>query len=272
MATRETHLNHLSLFYDELINFINKLRIDGFSIGINQYLNIQELLVKLVAEKIVPIDPIELQSFIGPILCISPEEQEHFDRRYEHWVKQFTNQQPSESEYPLFNKDTLSHDDYQSTVAVVNKRNRHWKKSLILSGAIIALLMTHFHYDPISGTLLLLFINFRWFWLKNKTRLFLTRHRTSEMKVKTLFLSIDKPPDLTFQTLSFIHTAQEFRRHRMVVSQNLDIPGTIEKSIHYGGCFFPVMEIRKVTPERISLQVYTYKFFFNPTTKLRYAN
>jgi formylglycine-generating enzyme required for sulfatase activity len=48
-------------------------------------------------------------------------------------------------------------------------------------------------------------------------------------------------------------TSQEFRKHRTISSDQLDIQASIEKSIQHGGWFIPVMGVKKVSPEYLAL-------------------
>jgi len=266
MAGRTSHIDHLPLFYDALFDFINQLQIDGHSIGIQQYLNVQELIVTFAADNLLPLDPKDLQSYIGPILCSSPEEQLSFDHRYDIWVKQF---RPT----PLDDKadDMDSHephdinrqsDDIQPAVTAVQKHGTYWKKLFWGSGSIFAFLLTIsivyqnweiiVSYGAICGMFMMILITLRWIWWNYEAKQFLSRRSTSQKVVRHAFF-VDKPSDTPFQSMSLIHTAQEFRRHYMIESQELDIYATIEKSIQQGGWFSPVKGIRKVMPEYLAL-------------------
>ncbi|ETR70820.1 MAG: hypothetical protein OMM_02956 [Candidatus Magnetoglobus multicellularis str. Araruama] len=266
MAGRTSHIDHLPLFYDALFDFINQLQIDGHSIGIQQYLNVQELIVTFAADNRLPLDPKDLQSYIGPILCNSPEEQLSFDHRYDIWVKQF---RPT----PLENEadDMDSHephdinrqsDDIQPAVTAVQKRGTYWKKLFWGSGSIIAFLLTIrivyqkwetiVSYGAICGMFMMILITLRWIWWNYEAKQFLSRRSTTQKVVSHAFF-VDKPSDTPFQSLSLIHTAQEFRRHYVIESQELDIYATIEKSIQQGGWFSPVKGMRKVMPEYLAL-------------------
>jgi hypothetical protein len=248
MAASTSHIDHLPEFYNALFDFIHHLRLDGFSIGIKQYLNVQQLMVTLAADHQMPIDPKELQSFIGPILCTDPDEQVTFDRRYDQWVRQFRPKTSEDKISPKVHEDSPLSDDIQPTIAAVQQRETYWKKLFWFSGALIALLMTLtilykswesiLYYGALSSVLVMVLILIWWLWWNYETRMFLSRRKTAG-KVVTHPFFVEKPSDTPFQSLSFIHTAQEFRRHRVIETQELDIAATIERSIQQGGLVHP---------------------------------
>ena len=262
MAAKTSKINHMPLFYDSLLDFIHQLRMDGYAIGIGQYLHVQELLIKLAANKQMSDDPKELLSFIGPVLCSTSEEQDIFDDRYLQWAHQFS---PKISEDISISDSSDEIQDSQkihANIKTVQKRSRYWKQIFGISWGIIAIFMgmmlfyaaweTVFHYGVLSGLFLLLLIIFWRIWLHFEARKFLTR-RSSPEKVMNKSFFVDKPSDTPFKTLSLMQTAQEFRRHRVVTSEQLDIPATIEQSIKQGGLFTPVKGIQKISPEYLAL-------------------
>jgi formylglycine-generating enzyme required for sulfatase activity len=262
MATQSSGLNQLPRFYDALMGFIHQLRADGFSIGMGQYLYVQELLVKLAAAGQMPENPKELQSFIAPVLCQTPAEQAEFDDRFARWVRPFSPQKtvrvsPSETQ-----DDIPVPEKIQSKVKTVHRREQYWKQFFMICGVSIAVFMglmliyaawkTIFQYGVYAGLFLLIMVIIRWLWLHHEARLFLSRRSESE-KVMTRHLFVKKPSDAPFVTTRFMQTSQEFRRHRTIASGQLDVKASIEKSIQHGGWFMPVKGTRKVSPEYLAL-------------------
>jgi hypothetical protein len=212
MATRTSGLNQLPLFYDALQGFIHQLRLDGFSIGIGQYIYVQELLFKLAADRQMPGDPNDLKSFIAPILCQTPEEQAVFDDRYDRWVWHFFPKKTSDvspSEKP---DDKQIQDKIQSKVKTIHRREQYWKQFFIISGVILSVMIglmliysawkTIFQYALYGGMFLLIIIMIRWLWFRYELRMFLYR-RSEYEKVMTrhlfsgsLLIRLLSPPGL----------------------------------------------------------------------------
>lgn len=72
---------------EHLVSLIDDLReVLGFNVTTNQYIAAQDLIVKLAAHGALPADPRELDVWLGPVLCASPEEQAHFYPYYRQWV------------------------------------------------------------------------------------------------------------------------------------------------------------------------------------------
>ena len=71
----------------QLIEFIDELRRSGFSIGTQQYFAVHDLLIALAAHGRLPKAPEGLKTWLAPILCASPKEQESFYREFDHWLE-----------------------------------------------------------------------------------------------------------------------------------------------------------------------------------------
>jgi len=71
---------------DDLIEFIDELRLAGYDISTQQYIGAQNLLLGLAANGHLPPDPRALHTWLAPVLCSSPREQENFYRRFDRWV------------------------------------------------------------------------------------------------------------------------------------------------------------------------------------------
>ena len=73
---------------EDLIEIISDLRALGFDIGTQQYIAAQDLLIALAANGELPASPRGLRTWLAPILCSSPREQENFYRYFDRWVAQ----------------------------------------------------------------------------------------------------------------------------------------------------------------------------------------
>lgn len=74
-----------------LMQFLDELRDAGYSIGVQQYIAVQDLLLTLAAEGTWTGELTELhrlKRLIGPIVCSSITEQESFPTQFEQWVEQ----------------------------------------------------------------------------------------------------------------------------------------------------------------------------------------
>lgn len=73
---------------EKLIEFIDELRHSGFNIGTQQYLAVQDLLILLAAQGRLPAEAAGLKTWLAPVVCSSPKEQEYFHREFDRWLKQ----------------------------------------------------------------------------------------------------------------------------------------------------------------------------------------
>jgi uncharacterized protein with von Willebrand factor type A (vWA) domain len=79
-----SNFNHLT---DNLLNFIDDLRVAGYNIGLEQYIAVQNLILALTAQGRLPAKLADLQTFLAPILCHSPKEQEDFAQHFADWAR-----------------------------------------------------------------------------------------------------------------------------------------------------------------------------------------
>jgi len=79
-----SNFNHLT---NDLLNFIDDLRVAGYNIGLEQFITVQNLILALTAQGRLPAKLADLQTFLAPILCHSPKEQEDFAQRFADWVR-----------------------------------------------------------------------------------------------------------------------------------------------------------------------------------------
>ncbi len=80
-----SNFNHLT---DHLLNFVDDLRVAGYNIGLEQFITVQNLIMALTAQGRLPAKLADLQTFLAPVLCHSPKEQEDFAQHFEKWVNQ----------------------------------------------------------------------------------------------------------------------------------------------------------------------------------------
>jgi hypothetical protein len=71
---------------EDLISFAEDLRLAGFNFATHQYIAAQEVLVTLAANARLPADPHELKTWLAPVLCSSPKEQETFYQQFDIWL------------------------------------------------------------------------------------------------------------------------------------------------------------------------------------------
>jgi formylglycine-generating enzyme required for sulfatase activity len=72
-------------FFDDLFAFIETLRQVGYPIGTDQFIHIQELLLRLSADNKLPEQIDQFSSFIGPMICKTPDQLEDFNYRFKTW-------------------------------------------------------------------------------------------------------------------------------------------------------------------------------------------
>jgi len=71
----------------ELFEFIDELRDGGFNVGAEQYIAAQDLLLALAAQGRWSGHAEELRTYLAPLLCKSPREQENFNQYFEQWLE-----------------------------------------------------------------------------------------------------------------------------------------------------------------------------------------
>ena len=73
----------------ELIRFLDVLRLNGYAIGVEQHLQV-ELLIRMLFERgELPKKPEELQSILAPLLCSTELEQHNFKTHFHQWASKF---------------------------------------------------------------------------------------------------------------------------------------------------------------------------------------
>ena len=77
----------LAEFVEKLPDFLDELREQqGYNIGTQQYIATQDLIVALAANRSLPATLQELDAWLAPLLCSSPEEQKDFPHQFAQWL------------------------------------------------------------------------------------------------------------------------------------------------------------------------------------------
>ena len=123
---------------EQLEELLERLRQEGFRIGVAETLRLHRLLLALVDRGVPLDDPQRLTSLLGPVLCRSASEQEAFARHVRSWWPQ-----PLPQPSPL--QEALKAVDQPSALqealqAVERRRNRllRWLPTRPLAMALAA--------------------------------------------------------------------------------------------------------------------------------------
>jgi hypothetical protein len=89
---------------DALADLIDQLKEAGYNIGVSQYITAQKLILTLLDQEQTLDSPEHLCSFLGPIFCSSPIEQEGFPNQFNSWIDSLrhTHQLPVEARQKVF--------------------------------------------------------------------------------------------------------------------------------------------------------------------------
>ena len=74
---------------DDLIAFIDILRLNDYNIGISQYIAAQDLIIILISQDETFDSPESLRSLLAPIFCSSATEQAEFQQHFDNYFKSF---------------------------------------------------------------------------------------------------------------------------------------------------------------------------------------
>lgn len=72
--------------FNELLDFLESLRRQGYDCGTEQYINTQNLLLTLAGRGQFPTDAKNLKTLLAPLICHSPKDQEQFYERFDEWL------------------------------------------------------------------------------------------------------------------------------------------------------------------------------------------
>lgn len=93
---------------EALVDFIDDLRLDGYNIGVKEYLDVHQVLLAAVARGATLSDPDQVSRLISPILCTSPDEQAEFSARFQTWARRAqvqTDHQAGKGQQPSLEKE-----------------------------------------------------------------------------------------------------------------------------------------------------------------------
>ena len=76
MDRKSQTINLPWLDQEKIIEFIDELRDANYNIGVSQYIAVNDLIIALLAKGEKLDQPQRLKSFLAPLLCSSPEEQD----------------------------------------------------------------------------------------------------------------------------------------------------------------------------------------------------
>jgi len=287
-----TEKNHPSwLNPNVLTDFFDELRDAGYNIGIAQYIAAYYLILALTAQGETLNKPERLKTLLGPIFCSSPDEQEDFQQRFDHWVE-LVCQTGRATEGADVKAQALSEElgKIQRGLTQLNKGQR--LIVIVLTGIFLSLLLEQSIKDdsnqpkqpsltqpsltqpsltqplptrpnpdfPQNWEILLFYflltpgITFLvWrLWWSWRARLFLQRHGTTKQPELHKIAFRDFEQNL-FPTIIFIHAAQSLRHRIRIPSHELDVGKTIDATFRQGGWLTPVYGIRQVLPEYLFL-------------------
>src|SRR5690349_6562086 len=71
---------------EALIDFFYELQQQGFKLGIQQYLDLEKVMAALALRKSFPASVEDLSSWLGPVACSTPEEQNQFHAQFRSWL------------------------------------------------------------------------------------------------------------------------------------------------------------------------------------------
>jgi hypothetical protein len=263
---------------DKLVAFIGELRLLGFRISTQQYIDSQNLLIALAARGLLPHEPQRLRTLLGPLLCSSPNEQETFYRLYDQW---FVSQGP-----PGTGPDDDEGPPEKQTGPFLNGvraglsrlRPQWWLVLVALPLLALAVYAYKIIWPARTGVapvtdgaasggqgfwnltyyvgvpLLMLgaMLGAGWLLKKSHRRLQLEKWRSAK-NPELAQLVVKRPTEQLFQGADFRSVIQQMRRHRRSGAASLDVPKTIDATVGRGGWFTPVYSSQHVLPEYLIL-------------------
>jgi hypothetical protein len=259
-----------------LTGFLDELREAGYNVGTAQYIAAHDLVVALTARGEDLGAPDRFRSFLGPLVCRSPREQEEFRTLFDRWVSRF---EPGAGDEKA--PRHASEEEVYGEIRKVGRRSRLW---MLWIGLLVLLLGGLFLYlrEPSPGplveptppvgeapppalpaweareiaagllvVLLLTLVAWRLWW-RYRAHLFLVRVATTD-DPRIERLAVRGLVDELFERHFLLRTIQGFRQRFEVPSRDLDIEGTIQATMRNGGWLSPAFGRRSVTPEYLVL-------------------
>lgn len=245
-------MNSLNFDPECLISLIERLRLAGFKIGAGQHIQAQNLLILLASRGLLGVNADGLKTWLGPVFCSSPEEQETFYKLFDEWMEEVPPAEPT-----------------RSSVRGSFLRPK-WLWRSLAAAAVIAVLLIIFNYRPVpSGAIgpqpvaspthigpkdpvtpwpfvvglgLLLLVAVWLIWKVSRTSR-LIRWRTDE-ELPLERLRVKGVSDRLFHG-----NLPNLRRLKSIVSRDIEINSTVDATARNAGWFTPIYSFRKVTPE-----------------------
>ncbi len=262
---------------EKLIEFIDELRGADYNIGVSQYIAAQDLILALSTKGEQLDRPQRLRSLLGPLLCSSPAEQDDFQQRFDQWIERmgFTVIAPVHEDEKA--------KEFEQELQKIERRSQWFWWGLIAIAILAAITLIYFLiqqwlFTPstpngngnsnqnfklswewllLLGALALLLLRFVTFliwrlWRFLAARQYLKR-RATRRQPEIQRVSMSGFYEELFPNVLFLRIAQGFRRRIWVPSNELDVGGTVEKTVRSGGRFTPVYRYRQVLPEYLVL-------------------
>lgn len=157
------------------------------------------------------------------------------------------------SPQPISQVDEIPQSQLEALVERINRFADQVEADQQPKSALARAYRDHFEMIRVSVTALpLLIFGLWWWWQWRLRRLLLEKHSTANTP-EMQRLVVKGGSDELFRGPAFRRTAQQLRRHREVVSSELDAPATVGATIDHGGWFTPVYLGRQVLPEYLVL-------------------
>jgi WD40 repeat protein len=121
---------------DALFALLDKLRGEGFTVGVGEYLEAQAAAAACHRDGLDG-DPHRLRNYLAPVLCTNLEQQQLFHRRFDAWWVDHAGGRQEELQPPPLPPPSL----HQSELAAVVRRTRPWKwwaASALGAAAVVA--------------------------------------------------------------------------------------------------------------------------------------
>lgn len=282
MVEQPRALEHPWLDPAALTNLLDELRAEGYNIGVDQYIAVNDLVLALAARGASLDNAQRLKSFIGPLLCSSPSEQETFQLHFDAWLAR------------LGQAAQAPTTELASELATIDRGSR--RRRLIIGVGVVAAVvsvvalvlsivsfLSALPSSPSGGSggqppspvrldlllarvlaivsrqsavialfaLLAGFVGWR-LWLRYRANLFLARRTTTDQPEisRVALAGLEQqvlPPLLMF------HVARDFRRRVEAPSDEIDIEATIAHTLDRSGWLTPIYRRRLVPPEYLVL-------------------
>ena len=277
----------LNRLIDGLIPFLEGLRLHGYRVQPGQIMSADWLLRTMVGRGEIPDDLRELGTWIGPIVCTSPREQEDFAKRFDQWIGKL---QPGQGSVPDPTRERTSRDSKPNPQELESRMKRIEWRGLIGIAVVTIVAVAIFSWTfrkstpgptgfqvagretpwnwlalstPAAITVIgaIAFIISGGLWLLFRA---LTRRAEQYLGRRVAKGSAARPVELTIE-LSETWTLDERRRlggaavnliQRRVADPDpntIDVPATLARFVRFDGPPEPIPASRRITPEYLVL-------------------